>query len=217
MKTLNRLRTTISASFENFVSQVENQEAIVNHLTTEVKEAFAEVKIKIKETQRMIDANEKRVDQIEKDILKWQNFYYELSQEDPDQAKKVIKKIIHLKDEQKNAKKNIIELDKTLNSLNQEKYLIEDKLREIHTRKATLVAKESKIKTNQVVSEQGRLNDNIEDIFNRWENKLIKVETTTDIHTSELNDNNDSLEDLLNEKELQKRIEAEILLISKDK
>lgn len=214
MKTLNRLRATITANFDNFVSQVENQEAIVNQLTLEVKEALAEVKIKIKETKNMIDHKEKRVSQIETEIQKWQTFYKELEKENPEQAKKAIKRILFLKDEQKNNQNAVVELDRSLNSLHQEKFLIEDKIREVHLRKASLVAKESKIKSQELCSSNGKVNSDLEEIFNRWENKLIKVETahsSFEVENCDSSQNSkDELEKLMDEQEMEKRIQAEI-------
>jgi phage shock protein A len=214
MKTLNRLRATITANFDNFVSQVENQEAIVHQLTQEVKEALAEVKIKIKETRRMIEHKEKRVQQINQEIKKWQSFYKELEKENPEQSTKAIKRILFLKDEQENHQNAIVQLDQTLNSLSKEQYLIEDKLREVHVRKASLVAKESKIKSQELSNSKGRTNSDLEDIFNRWENKLIKVETTQESFAEDgeidFSNNKDELEKMMDEKEMQKRIQAEI-------
>lgn len=209
MKTLNRLRATITANFENFVSQVENQQAIVDQLTHEVKQALAEVQIKIKETKHYVCHKEKRIKQIESEIEKWQSFYKDLSQQEPEQAKKCIKRILFLKDELKQANQAIVEMDQSLEALNKEKYLIEDKLREIHTRKSSLIAKESHLKASQIAHET-HLHHELEDIFNRWENKLIKVETISGSRPYTSPACKDELESLLDEREMEKRIQQEI-------
>lgn len=167
MKSLKKLKVSLMASFDNFVNEVENQEAIINSIIDEVKEAFSNIRVQINDVERGLNRARNNEILIVNEIDLWKNRALDLKNEDEELAKDCLRKVITLEDELIQNQEIIKYSKECLSHFNKEKIQVETKLSEIKLKKSKFIAKESNIKAN------------IEDVFNRWEDKLVFNEALT--------------------------------------
>ncbi len=155
------------ASFDNFVNEVENQEAIINSIIDEVKEALSNIRVQVNDVERGLNRARNNEKLIVNEIELWRGRALDLKKEDEELAKDCLRKVITLEDELVQNQETIKYSKECLSLLNKEKIQVESKLSEIKLKKSKFIAKESNIKAN------------IEDVFNRWEDKLVFNEAPT--------------------------------------
>ena len=210
MKSFKQLKTSLSASFESFVNEVENQESVVDCAIYDIKEVLGSTCVQIKDVERGISAAEKRKKELHLEKGNWQARAKQVHKEDLDMAKDCVKKVLHLKDEIDHCQKNIEAGKNSLLALVQEKQLIQQKLREIESKRHSLLSKESRVKISSVCSaNKGGLE--VEDVFKRWENKIVMkeahCESLEDLNTI---DTRDEVEVYFENKEQEERIKKEM-------
>ena len=83
MKTFKKLTTSISATIESFVNEVENQEAIVEAIIKELRIEKSKLAVSINDSERVMIRATKRQSKIIEEIKTWENRI----KENPEQEK----------------------------------------------------------------------------------------------------------------------------------
>jgi phage shock protein A len=206
MKTIRTLKTTLSAKFESFINEVENQEAVIESAIIEIKEAIGSTTVQIRSVERGLHCAVKRNTELQKEIIVWQERAKEVKSIDPSMVEGCIKKVILLKDESTQSQKNIDQANKSLLHLQHEKEQIQSKLREVETKKLQMSSKETRLRVDQI--QIGQTNrENIDDVFNRWEDRLVMKENTQEPEIR------DEVSEYFDTKENQERVKKEMDLI----
>ena len=213
MRTITRLKATLTASFDNFVSNVENQEAVIDHMISEIKRALGDVNICIHRTQKTIDNTKKQEQDIKQRIVNWQEYAKELYQQSPQKSRDCVARVIQLKEHLKILEQNIIQFHHDLEALKTDKRNIESKLTDIQMRKTKLKSRQARANSLGISHEASRIND-LDSFFDRWEDKLIIQETKNDY--SHAQSDADELEMELENLKLEDQIEKELKELIQD-
>lgn len=212
MKTFRFLKTTLSASFDNLIQNVENQEAIVNAAVRDIKEALINTKIHIRDVERGIHRAQKAEEDLKSEIATWEQRVKEIYETDPKLARECTYKILLLKDEISHCVKSISQGRDDLLRMENEKRIIQDKLREIQAKKRELISKQN---LSKIRCSPNSATSDVEDLFKRWEDKITKNEIINDIDTEA--EPKDQLESYFASKEKDKKVEEELERLIQEK
>lgn len=215
MKTLKRIKIALSANVEGFINEVENQQAIIEAAIKEVKSSLLQINIQINNTEREINSDNKKYKEIEDSIKLWTKRAKETYSTDKTQAMDCTRRVVSKKKELTHIEFNISESKKAHNLLNLDKDLVVKKLQEIQTKQSLMISRESKNDALYSGGVNGANNDFIEDVFNRWDDKLVKNETYSN-NVDELAQKKDCLEEHFINQEEEKFLEEEFKRITTD-
>ena len=206
MKTFKRLKTTLTASFENFVNEVENQEAIIDAAILEIKDVLAQTKIQIANAAREQDKIALSKKELQKNANLWRLRAKRSVEKDRDTAKSCINKALNLEADIRDLDHQAEDAINRQGKLQKEKAMIEIKLRDIQSKKAHMLGLQKSNSLNKFDSNFG--NACVEDVFKRWEEKLIRDE----VSYSKFKDYEyeDQLEKHFIDEELEERLEQEL-------
>lgn len=205
MNAFKRLKTTLCASFDSLVDELENQEAVVDATIKEIKKALVAIKLQENSIQREISLKLKNKEVIEKKIKTWSQRAKSIYRTDPEKAKECARKVINAKNHLGQIENNLEDASKTLQVLDREKRSIQEKLREVESKKTQFKARQTRTKAQSCLSSNSLHPSDIENVFNRWDDKILKQEIT-----SEQNPVTDELESFFEQKKFDNDVEHEL-------
>lgn len=208
MKSLKRLQISLSSKFENFVNEVENQAAVIDSIIDEIQQTLASTRIQVRTVERGLLNAQKRAEELLVEISIWEARAKESHSEDAQMAENCVRKVILLKEEKEQTTKNILSAEETLIRLRKESAQIEQKLREVKTKKHEIQSRESKVRLCSI-EDKGR-NLSLNDVFNRWENKIIEKESYFGEPLGEPQRTEDPVESFFEKKENDQKMQDEL-------
>jgi hypothetical protein len=215
MKTLKRIKLALSANVEGFINEVENQQGIIEAAIKEVKSSLLQINIQINNTERKIISDKNKIKEVQESINVWTIRAKETYLTDKSQAMDCTRRVVSKKKELAHFEFKITESKKIHNLLHTDKDLVVKKLQEIQSKQSLMISRESK---NDALYSGGLNNNNsdfIEDVFNRWDDKLVKSESYNS-NASESVDTSDCLEEHYINQEEEKILEEEFKSITTD-
>lgn len=174
MNKLKKITTSLSASFESIVNEFENQEAIVKSVIAEIKNSRATLEVQKRKIENQNYRSNKRIEEIKKEIPLWIKRIKENNIKNPELAKDCSKRIIYLENEEKKLKLIISENNKLEALLEKEKIKIESRLIEVENKLQQLKLKE--VKSNYINQAGTGTTENLDEVLDRWEEKISKAE-----------------------------------------
>ena len=209
MNSLRRLKASLSASFGSIVNEVENQEGIIDAAIKDVLNALGKMNIQIRQVEREIINTKNKEKSLKKDIVIWQERAKSVHDTDKELAKNCIKKIITMKSEKERCEEIIKNKNELLKKLRNEQGQIQNKMLEIERRKHELLGRQNNIKATEVYQSVDG-NSSLDDIFNRWENKLVMKETHLSSYEPFDIDDRDEIEKHFDQEDEDKQVDKEL-------
>ena len=207
MKRIKKLTTSILASFDWMVSQVENHEALVTAAIREACEATARAKVQLARVRQDGQNMRRRLVELQENERLWKERALKTAEADEKKAlecirrqKRVLREIGELETQErahagleKQLSEDITKLDEKLSRLRQQRNLLR--------------TRESRAEAVRVLqSEDSSLLTEIDDIFERWESKITQYE----IEGESASGAGDSLESEFAETEQEDELRAEL-------
>lgn len=172
---LKRLVTSLNASFEDFVSGVENHDAVAQSAITDVRKAAARLRVQ----QGQLAGQARRLVESEQALThkrdRWQSRAQEFAEQDPEQALQCLR----------NRNSVECELTRTSEQLAQQRSLceqlagnlaqVEQRLSDLQHKRIALSSREAR---TSVLAKTGGLEtqSNIDELFERWEVAVLQGE-----------------------------------------
>jgi phage shock protein A len=177
VKMFKRLTTTFSASFTNFVTRVEDQDAYVKQALQDARLAAGKAGVHLKKVSRDNDLLRKQLQQTNDDQQQWSVRALEVANQDEERALGCIKRKIQC--EQK-----AIQLQKTLNSQLQLQARIQGNISQLEQRIETISRQRNVMRSRQSAADAMRVIKHIdeespldlEEVFENWEIRLSEDE-----------------------------------------
>lgn len=172
---LKRLVTSISASFDDLVTKVENHEAVANAAIVDVRKNAARIRSQLnlinKRHQNLITQEQR----LQEDGMRWQQRARETASLDKDKALRCVHALEQCEQQAQNLKQQIQETARLKLELNQHLQEVEQRLQDLQIKRDSLHARSAR---NRALSDMERLRvtEDTDDIFTRWEEKLITEE-----------------------------------------
>jgi len=175
MKLIKRLTTSISASLDTAVSQMENHDAIVDASIKQTRQAVAKTKARINTLRQQQNVYEKQLAEAEEQHTLWTERAKSLAQKDQDKALQCI------------ARRNQFrsEMQRLICSVEQQKELIREvstNLQKLQGKLDDMVHKHNLMRSRQTVADVNRVvaqadhDQNLSDTFERWESVVLEHE-----------------------------------------
>lgn len=216
MNPFKKIKIGISAKFEQLANEMENHEAIVNEAIKDLKQGLGKINIQINHSVERSSHYQNQMNKSQNEIVLWTERAKNIHSQDQQKARDCIKKVIDNRCQFKQAQQYLEQNEQNLENLKIHKKMVESKLEEFLRRNELLVCRQAQ--STCLPSSQGShsLSD-FEDLFKRWEDKIVMNETiTTCCHPFiESQIKKESLETYFEEEELHREISDELKKIIK--
>ena len=189
MKALRRITTSISASFDWMISQVENHESLVNAAISEVNEAAARAAVQHKRVQADGLAMRRKLEDLRSNAELWSDRAVKVATLDQARALECLRR-------KKKSEREIAELEEQERQhAKLEKQLSAD-LQAIRERTEVLKKQRNLLRTRQsraealklVQAEEPRLFGELDEILSRWETKVTEYEYVAGVYAEQSDD-----------------------------
>ena len=211
MKIFKRMTTTLCSSLDNVAKEFENQEAMMKAAIREIKNSKAILLSNYKKAENEKLRVLKRIDEIKKETESWENRVKEIYSTNPELAKDCTRRIIKLDNEKKSCIESLEKNKSMMSCLLKETEKIDKHLLTVKQKMNELILKE----TTQNAHFLGGANsfDSLEEIIDRWEEKLIKNE----VHFEHYQNEQDELDAYFSEEELEQKITEKLSSLTTNK
>ncbi len=171
---LKRLVATFGANFDSFVNKVENHEAVADAMIEDVRAAAAKLNMqKARNVQQLHQLNQKRQKQTD-DVERWKQRAMAIAETDETRALECVKRF-------KQQEKLLAVLDAQINEhesldiqLQQRLASVEERISGLQFKRTALSSRTAK--TKAVTTSEGAITADIDSLFDRWEESVVKDE-----------------------------------------
>lgn len=189
MKSLKRMTSSIVASFDWMVSQVENHESLVNSAIKEVQESGAKARVQLKRVQQDGKNMRKRLSELRDADEKWRERAITIADIDEKRALECLRR-------RKRVQKEITDLEvqerehaKLEKQLSEDLTLIDDRLIALRQQRNLLRTRQSRAEALTALKENdSHIISEIDDIFDRWETKVAEYEIQANCNSKSYDD-----------------------------
>ena len=170
-----RLVTSLNASFEDFVTGVENHDAVAKSAITDVRKAAA----RLRAQQGQLAAHTARLSATEKALSdkrnRWQDRAAEFAESDPDQAMQCLRNRDAVARELESTQEQLTKQRSLCDQLACNLAQVERRLAELQQRRIALSSREAR--TNVLAKTSGTdAGVDVEELFERWEVSVLQGE-----------------------------------------
>jgi len=180
MKTLKRWTTGIFSRVDWVVSQIENQEALINSALKDSREAVAKAKVQMGRVRQDGARLRQKLQTEEENIVRWRDRATQIAKTDEQRALECLKR-------SKKAEQQRFQLQARVKVHNQAEQQLAREVGCMEERLAELVEKRNLMRTRQSRAEaltniqacSSEVSTEVDDIFDRWEMRVTEKELTT--------------------------------------
>lgn len=178
MKALKRWTTTVSSSFDWVISQVENHEALVSTAIREMQQASRKATVQLARVKQDGQAMRERVIKLNAAIVQWEQRAIATRETDPERAIECLKRKKRAEKELETLQVHIAEHAKLQTQLHQDLQTIGTKIDDLKRKKHAFAARQYRAQAAAAAqSEDIGIIGEIDDIFDRWDSKIVECET----------------------------------------
>ncbi len=210
MKTIKRWTSSVAASFDWMVTQVENHEALVNSAIREVQEARARAQVQLKRVRNDGQGMRKRLVELAQAAEQWKERAMTAAKTDEQKAVECLRRqrraaaaLLELEEQERAHAKLEKQLTADLGSIDERLVTLKQQRNLMRTRQSRAEA----LKTLQ--GDDSRIISEIDDIFERWEIKVSEYE----IEGSCVESTGDALEEQFNAQEEETALKEELKML----
>lgn len=206
MKSLRRIATSIVSSFEGVVGQLENHESLVTTAIQEAEQASARARAQLNRVHKDGQALRAKVEELREQAVVWEQRAKQIATQDECKAIECVRRREQCRTQSQKLEEQAIAHVKLERQLQDDLTSIQEKLTTLRQQRNILRTRESKAEALRAVHgvESSTLGE-IDDIFDRWEARIIACENYAD---ASLRGDSDSLEDEFTKDEEEKRLRA---------
>lgn len=177
MKALNRFATSIAASFDWMISQVENHEALVSSAIQEAQEAAARARARLSRVKADGQAMRKRLVELRLEQELWQERALKTAASDEKKAIECLKRRKRLEKQIADTETNERQHAAVERQLSQDLVVIDERLNQLRQQRNVMRTRQSRAEALKAVrnSDSSALNE-IDEIFERWEARVSECE-----------------------------------------
>lgn len=216
MSVIRRMKTTISASFESLLNQVENHEALANTAIREMSEAAIKAKAKLRRMQMDSERLKKKIQDLESQKIKWTQRAKETHESEEKTALECVKRIRKIDLDLEAYRNQFNEHTQVQLQLSEDLKQVGDRLDALKRKRNVLATRESRAQALKAIhSEENNLISEIDCLFDRWEDRINEHEVTSSVY-SECNE--DELENRFSSEEEQEELRSLLneIVVTKD-
>lgn len=172
---LKRLVASISASFDDLVSKIENHEAVAEVTLQEIRTAAAKIRAQLNITRQRIEYLQNQESALQQDCDRWQARALQCSEQDRERALRCIQALEHCEQRKKALRQQIVENTRLQEELTRHLNHVELRLNELQLKRDSLSARSARNQVSRHV-EKAIPGSEPDRIFARWEESVIADE-----------------------------------------
>ncbi len=179
MRLFKRISSTLLASVDNVVSQVENHDAVVESMLQELTQATAESKIRLKRIQSDGKKLQQQIHNLGEQETQWTQRAKKLANEAPpesqEQALACLERRRGCREQRQRLEERLTQHQATEQKITQQVQAIEQRHSEISDKRHLLKSQQATAEASRVVAAVTG-SSSIDDAFDRWEIAITKAE-----------------------------------------
>jgi phage shock protein A len=177
MNLFKRWTVTASSGFDWMISQVENHEALVGSALKEMQETGAKASAQVKRVKRDGERLNTRIDELMQTEMLWEQRALRIHESDRERAVECLRRKKQTEAERLRLQQQRIEHQRLEQQLSKDVQLIEERIATLKRRKNAMSAREYRADALAMQApEDVRVQNDIDEMFERWENRLDKKE-----------------------------------------
>jgi len=177
MRTIKRWSASIAASVDSLVSQIENHDALIGSAIREMQEAGARARVQLGRVKRDGEKLRKRLAELNLADEQWKERAVKSAALDENRALECLRR-------QKRVQREIAELEelerehaRVERQLTEDMKTVEDKLARLTQQRNVMRTRQSRAEALRLVrDDDAALLSDIDDVFERWEDKVMQYE-----------------------------------------
>ncbi len=179
MKLLKRWSTGIVSRIDHMVSQIENQEALVDSAIREARQAAARAKVQLKRVRQDGVRLATRIAEERESQNRWKQRALRFPAEEEKQALECLRRSRHAASVAQQLEERLKEHHKAEHQLARDVGAIDERLATLTEKRNLLRSRQSRAEAfNAVQGTVAAVAEDIEDIFERWETRISENEIT---------------------------------------
>jgi phage shock protein A len=216
MRLFKRISSTVMASVENIVNEVENHDAVVESMLKELTQATAESKIRLKRIQHNGEKIRQQLQNFNKQEVQWTQRATSLSntrnEDTKEEALACLERRRLCREQRQALEERLQQHEITEQKIAGQVRTISQRHTEISDKRHLLKSQQSVAEANRVVAAvTGENSENIDQAFDRWELSIAKAELSTPSSFDTYNTLNDDTTDTFNAKWIESERRTELL------
>ncbi len=172
---IKRLVASVSAGFEDFVSKVENHEAVADCVIDDVRRATAQVKVQKNRTDAVIARTERQADTLEKDEQRWNERAVKLADSDGFRALECVRRARQAAEQRATLLEQLEEHRGLAADLGSRLAGLEQRLAELQLKRTALSSRAARAQTLRKADRPGAC-ESVDTVFDRWETAVLADE-----------------------------------------
>lgn len=184
---LKRLVASISASFDDLVSKIENHEAVAEVTLQDIRTAAAKIRTQLNITRQRLEYLHNQENTLQQDCERWQLRAVQCGEQERERALRCVQALEHCEQQKKALQQQIQENARLQEELIRHLNHVEQRLADLQLKRDSLTARSA---CNQVTrhAERALPGSDPDKIFARWEESIIADEYLTQRHYNEHSD-----------------------------
>jgi len=178
MSIFKRLSTTITASLDNMVGEIENHDALVKATLKDLNKKVAEANVRLGRVRQEAAQLQSQIRSLQTDAELWRSRAIESAKSDENKALECVSRARHSDQQVQQLEKTYQQYQQTIEKLSRDVNAAEQRVRDLKQQHSMMRARQSTASVISATTDAG--NDDIEmlnDTFDRWEVKLRQAET----------------------------------------
>lgn len=175
MNLIKRLTTSVTASLESAVGQLENHDAIVQATIKQTRQSTAQTRARINTLQQQLTVYETQLDEVIEQQNTWTDRAKELADRDEAKALECLQRRNQLATEQKRLQQRIAQQKELIDQVTINLEKLQKKLGEMEQKHTLLRTRQSVANVNRATA-NAEVGATLDDTFERWESLVLEHE-----------------------------------------
>lgn len=175
MNLIKRLTTSVTASLDTAVGQLENHDAIVEATIKQVRQAVAKTRARINTLRHQQSAYERQLSDAEEQSMLWTERAKTLAETDKDKALQCVARLNQCQADAKRLSQSIEQQKSLIHDVSINLKKLQTQLEEMTHKHNLMRSRQTVAKVNRAVASAG-VDDNLNDTFERWEAVVLEHE-----------------------------------------
>ncbi|MFK7915260.1 MAG: PspA/IM30 family protein [Pseudomonadales bacterium] len=170
-----QLVTSVTASFDQFVSKVENHEAVANHVMQDVQAAAARLRVQIRRIEADVERRVASRNRLRDDAERWQQRAVAAAQDEEARALECLERAERAREDSDIAQQQLERSEGLLAEVQSSLEDVESRLAELKHRRNTLSSRDTRADVLST-TQGGSVEEAAEAVFERWEQAVLEKE-----------------------------------------
>ena len=188
MRPVSRIMATITAQFDQLVNQIENHEAVAEASLRQLRQDISGARVQYKMMQKDIESLVSQQQRLEKDLSTWQARAVQDSETDKEKALHCMRKIKLVEKDLEQLAERQSQLEEAADKLQSQLTRVESQYKDLSAKLQAFRGRDKAAAMATSAMEQADYTDSIDDVFNRWDRKILYKEVSTDFDSDQIVD-----------------------------